>query len=94
MTKSTRKTYMTPAELDSLREEMGCKWRDISHALPIKYRTLQDYAAGKRRIPEDFAKKVKALAAHVKKTTERAIANVCRQIDRDHPHGITSGQAE
>ena len=89
MTKSTRKkSAMTPAQLDAIREQIGCNWMELSRALPIPYRSLQDYAAGKRSIPEDFADKIKALAAHVKNTTRRAITNVCRQIDRDHPSGI------
>lgn len=81
---------MTPAELDSIRIEMGCKWVDLEILLQVKHRTLQGYSSGKRGIPEDFAGKVRAAARHVKQSTSRAISKALAQIDRDHPQGIRS----
>jgi len=83
-------TYMTPAELDRIRIEMGCKWVDREILLQVKRRTLQGYASGKRGIPKEFADKVRAAARHDKKSTRRAINKALRQIDRDHPAGIRS----
>lgn len=90
MTKSTRKIYMTPEELDSLRDKMGRKWVDLSLELPIKYRTLQDYAAGKRRIPEKFAVKMRDAAAKDKQLMQKIKENIERRLDQQFPNGIRS----
>jgi transcriptional regulator with XRE-family HTH domain len=88
-TKKSRKCtqYMTGKELKQLRKEMKFDPRDMCCILEIPRRSYQDYEAGKRGIPAEFAERVRELHHQ-----DRAfIAGIAERVDTDlvkYPGGI------
>jgi predicted transcriptional regulator len=88
MTKNTRKIHMTPEELGVIRRQTGRSWADISRELGIKYRTLQDYAAGKRPISAKFATRVREFADADRALMDRIVSNLNSWLDTTFPKEI------
>lgn len=81
---------MTPDEFNRLLEEMRFDLTSLSLELSTPYRTLQNYRAGLRRIPADFAGKMRQ--AHQR--DRRMMAAMGVKLDRElailYPQGIPS----
>ncbi len=80
--------------MKGIRQQMGFSLRDLSAVTSIKYRTLQDYEGGQRKIPEKVAQRL--LAEQVKEQQIKAelIAAQEARLDREFPNGIASAPGE
>jgi len=76
--------------MKAIRQNMGFSLRDLAAVTGIKYRTLQDYEGGQRKIPETVAKRL--LAEQVKEQQIKAelIAAQEARLDREFPNGFAS----
>ena len=85
---------MTKEQMKLIRQDMGFSLRDLAAVTGIKYRTLQDYEGGQRKIPDKVAQRL--LAEQIKEQqikVELAAAQEAR-LDREFPNGFMSEVVE
>lgn len=92
--KSMKKTpkihAMQPEEMKQILESMRFGLVDLAAVTKIPYRTLQDYLAGKRSIPQHVAKQLRNEAAKEKRIKEWLYKKMERDIAKEFPNGISS----
>jgi len=67
---------MTPDDIKSFRATLGLSRAELARRLPIPYRTLEDWEAGKRTAP---------------KYLRRALNDIARELAADHKGKISEG---
>jgi transcriptional regulator with XRE-family HTH domain len=81
---------MTAPELKAIRVAIGWDKRSLALELGIAYRTMQDYEAGLRRIPEHIAVKMVELEDKDREWRRTLPARIDARIDAEFPQGIMS----
>jgi len=81
---------MTAEELLKLRKEMHFDKASLALILNVPYRTLQNYEAGIRKIPAEFAKRMRAAHAHDREQAAQMGARIDRELSIMYPMGIPS----
>ena len=74
---------MTAEEFKKARQALGLKQTELAAAMETPYRTLQDWEAGKNRIPGVAAVALRLLQERDRWATERALAAALEQFKRD-----------
>jgi DNA-binding transcriptional regulator YiaG len=89
--KTTQEKPINGEDLRAFRKNfLKFSLADTSRLLRIPVRTLEDYEAGRRRVPGVVGVAVYLLAEKQERVTRKILDELSREIDRQFPGGIPS----
>ena len=93
-TQAVVREQVTAEEFTNNREALGFGQSDLSRALGIPLRTLQDYEAGKRAIPKVVHVALALYRDRDSWLMDKITQSVEEQAVRDYPHMFRSAHAK